>query len=124
MSPKKTIECAIQFSAKNMNTTPANQPSQKARLTVAPRAIASSSGARAIQARKVKLKLGNDRMSNKAVASANKDCPSKLSGVSFCTAFLSGNIVDILHKRPMRRSSNGKVKPYDLTNDSPFDYFD
>src|SRR5688572_16258615 len=82
ISPKCVIECAIQFSAKNVNSNPVSQPSHNARRVETPPAITFNKGASATQARKLSSYGGNERISNMAETVAAVDCHSKPSGAS------------------------------------------
>src|SRR5215475_9987798 len=80
--PKCVIECAIQFSAKNVNSNPASHPSHNARRVVTPPAITLNNGASATQARKLNSNGGKERMSRRAETTAAIDCRSNPSGAS------------------------------------------
>src|SRR5215475_9388650 len=80
--PKCVIECAIQFSAKNVNSNPRSHPSHNARRVVTPPPITFNKGASATQARKLSSNGGNERMSRRAEATAANDCHSNPSGAS------------------------------------------
>src|SRR5215475_3517893 len=80
--PKCVIECAIQFSAKNVNSNPTSHPSHNARRVVTPPAITFSRGASATQARKLSSNGGNERISNSAETAAAIDCHSNPSSAS------------------------------------------
>src|SRR5262245_27977079 len=82
ISPKCLIECAIQFSAKNVNSNPASHPSHNARRMVTPPAITFNNGASATQARKLSSNGGNERMSRRAETTAAIDCHNRPSGAS------------------------------------------
>src|SRR5262245_33303134 len=82
ISPKLVIECAIQFSAKKVNSIPASQPSHKARRTVTPSAITFNKGASATQARKLNSNGGNERINKSAETTAVIDCHNRPSDAS------------------------------------------
>src|SRR5262245_20233468 len=80
--PKCVIECAIQFSAKNVNSNPTSHPSHNARRVVTPPAITFNKGASATQTRKLSSNGGNERRSRRAETAATSDCHSNPSGAS------------------------------------------
>src|SRR5262249_56836228 len=80
--PKCVIECAIQFSAKNVNSIPVSHPSHKARRTVTPSAITFNKGASATQARKLNSNGGKERINKIAETTAGIDLHSKTSSAN------------------------------------------
>src|SRR5215475_6031261 len=80
--PKWVIECAIQFSAKNVNSIPTSHPSHNARRTVTPSAITFNKRASATQARKLNSNGGKERINKSAETTAAIDCHNRPSGAS------------------------------------------